>query len=61
MVDVVRKCGVPDDHQGSGIYIFIYHLNDGSIVAVGTPNLERLMYVDHMDVNGNSASLIVTK
>src|SRR5215831_849449 len=24
IIDVVRKCGIPDEHQGSGIYIFLY-------------------------------------
>jgi hypothetical protein len=24
MLDVVRRCGVPDQHTGSGIYIFVY-------------------------------------
>ena len=42
MLDVVRKCGVPDQHTGSGIYIFIYYLNDCSTVTVGTPDLKRL-------------------
>ena len=48
MVDVARKCGPPDEHQGSGISIFIYDMDDGSIVAVGTTDLEHgLMYVQH--------------
>src|SRR5215470_13382403 len=36
MIDVVKKCGIPDEHQGSGIFIFLYNLEDGSLVAVGT-------------------------
>jgi hypothetical protein len=36
MIDVVRRCGIPDEHQGSGIYIFPYDLDDGSLVAVRT-------------------------
>jgi hypothetical protein len=42
MLDVVRKCGVPDKHAGSGIYIFAYYMNDCSTVTVGTPDLKRL-------------------
>lgn len=42
MFDVVRKCGIPDRHVGSGIYIFAYYMNDCSIVTVGTPDLKRL-------------------
>jgi hypothetical protein len=42
MLDVVRKCGIPDKHAGSGIYIFVYYMNDCSTVTVGTPDLKRL-------------------
>ncbi len=49
MIDVVRKCGIPDEHQGSGIYIFVYDMADGSIVVVGTGDLQRLNYVDHIE------------
>jgi hypothetical protein len=42
MLDVVRKCGIPDKHAGSGIYIFVYYMNDCSTVSVGTPDLKRL-------------------
>jgi hypothetical protein len=42
MLDVVRKCGIPDRHTGSGIFIFVYYLNDCSTVAIGTPDLKRL-------------------
>ena len=42
MLDVVRKCGIPDEHAGSGIYIFVYYMNDCSTVTVGTPDLKRL-------------------
>lgn len=47
MVDVVRRCGIPDEHHGSGIYIFTYLLDDGSIVAIGTGDLKSLLYVQH--------------
>jgi hypothetical protein len=53
MTDVVRKCGIPDEHQGSGIYIFIYDMNDGSVVAVGTADLNHLMYVSHITDRGS--------
>jgi hypothetical protein len=42
MLDVIRKCGMPDKHAGSGIYIFIYYMKDCSTVSVGTPDLKRL-------------------
>lgn len=42
MIDVVRRCGLPDKHMGSGIYIFVYYMKDCSTVSVGTPDLEQL-------------------
>src|SRR5579862_3684950 len=57
MIDVVKKCGVPDEHQGSGIYIFLYDMDDGSLVAVGTANLKKLLYMDHIE-NSRSSSLL---
>jgi hypothetical protein len=42
MLDVVKKCGIPDQHTGSGIWIFVYYMNDCSTVMVGTPDLKRL-------------------
>ncbi len=42
MIDVVRKCGIPDRHTGSGVYIFVYYMSDCSIVTVGTPDLKRI-------------------
>ena len=58
MVDVVRKCGLPDEHQGSGIYIFVYRLQDGTTVRIGTANLKSLLYVQHVDKSGKSTPLI---
>jgi hypothetical protein len=57
MTDVVRKCGVPDEHQGSGIYIFLYDMNDGSVVVIGTADLERLLYVTRAASTGTKSLL----
>ena len=35
---VVEKCGRADEETGSGLYIFVWHLRDGSTVAIGTPS-----------------------
>jgi hypothetical protein len=59
MIDVVRKCGTPDEHQGSGIYIFLYDMDDGSLVVVGTADLKRLLYMNHIE-NSRSSSLLPT-
>jgi hypothetical protein len=58
MADVVRKCGVPDEHQGSGIYIFLYDMDDGSLVAVGTADLKKLLYLNHIQSAKSSSSLL---
>jgi hypothetical protein len=42
MLDVVRKCGIPDKHMGSGGYIFGYYMADCSTVSISTPDLKRL-------------------
>jgi len=42
MLDVIRKCGIPDKHMGSGVYIFVYYMTDCSTVSVSTPDLKRL-------------------
>lgn len=41
MMDVVRKCGIPDEDIGSGLMIFVYHLTDGSEVVIGTPSADQ--------------------
>jgi hypothetical protein len=41
MLDV-RKCGIPDKHMGSGVYILVYYMADCSTVSVSTPDLKRL-------------------
>ena len=48
-MEIIGKCGQPDELQGSGIEIYIYHLEDGSIVVIGTPNLhEKVMYAEQV-------------
>lgn len=58
MADVVRQCGAPDELGGSGINIFIYHLDDGSIVAIGaTDTTGPLLYANHIASSGKSTAL----
>jgi hypothetical protein len=62
MMDVVRRCGSPDEVGGSGIAIFVYHLNDGSLVAVGaTGATEQLLYASHIETSGKASALIPAK
>jgi hypothetical protein len=57
MTDVVRKCGIPDEHQGSGIYIFLYNMADGSVVVIGTADLKKLMYINQITDRGSRSLL----
>jgi hypothetical protein len=58
MLEVVGQCGEPDELGGSGINIFIYHLDDGSLVAVGATSMtEPLLYANHIATTGQTSSL----
>jgi hypothetical protein len=52
MYGVVEKCGRPNEDAGSGIYIFIYQLRDGSTVTIGTPSLDRIDRITCVDASG---------
>ena len=41
MYKIVEKCGYPDEEIGSGVYIFVYHLQHGSVIISG-PYLYRM-------------------
>jgi hypothetical protein len=58
MMDVVRKCGLPDEDQGSGLHVFVYRLRDGSAVYIGTGDLKSLLYAKHVDKSGKATPLI---
>jgi len=55
---VVQKCGRPDEELGSGVFIFVWHLADGSTVSVDTPYLSRIDYFQYTDGSGKSVSLL---
>jgi hypothetical protein len=58
MNTVVEKCGRPDEELGSGIYIFVWHLADGSTISIGTPYLDRIADVRFTDASGKTSSLL---
>ncbi|MCX6875330.1 MAG: hypothetical protein NTW21_16215 [Verrucomicrobia bacterium] len=35
--------------DGSGIHILVYRLSDGTWITVGTPDKNKLMYIEHAD------------
>src|SRR5258706_15580766 len=43
--DLKAKVGEPDRDDGSGIYILVYGLQDGSSVLVGSADNSRIIYV----------------
>ena len=55
---VVEKCGRPDEEVGSGMYIFLWHLDDRSTVSIGTPYLERIDYLLLTDTSGKKSLLL---
>lgn len=55
MLDVAKKCGVPDERRGSGISIFVYRLHDGSSVNIGTPDMSHLFYMNHVTASGSKS------
>ncbi len=58
MNDVVRQCGIPDELGGSGIAIYIYHLDDGSLVALGSAGpTGPLFYANRITASGKSLDL----
>jgi hypothetical protein len=61
MAAVVQKCGRPDEELGSGIYIFVWHLVDGSTVSIGTPTLEKIRDIRYADASGKTFLLFGTK
>jgi hypothetical protein len=55
---VVQKCGRPDEEVGSGLYVLVYHLQDGSSVMISTPDLNKLHYLSATDAQGEESVVI---
>lgn len=60
MNDVARECGIPDELGRSGLMIFIYHLDDESVVVIGaTSATGPLLYANHISASGKSSEIFV--
>jgi PBP1b-binding outer membrane lipoprotein LpoB len=59
MYAVVDKCGRPDQEMGSGIGIFIYHLEDKSTVTIRYTDINHIQDIEHVDKSGKTTSLLV--
>ena len=55
---VVQRCGRPDEDLGSGIYIFVWHLADGSTVSIGTPTLDMIHDIRYTPPSGKRSSIL---
>lgn len=50
MSKVRTKLGEPTRDIGSGIHIYVYELQDGSSVSIGSPDGSDIWYVRHGDI-----------
>ena len=55
---VVQKCGRPDEELGSGFFIFVWHMADGSSIAIGTPSLDKIYDVTYTAPSGKISSFL---
>jgi hypothetical protein len=53
--------GRPDQDVGSGIYIFLYNLDDGSYVIMGFITTEKVYYVFHCKNTENGEREIIER
>ena len=54
---VMRLFGKPDEDRGSGIHIYVYHLDDSTEVWVACT--DKLMYANHLDKDGNLLKTLI--
>ncbi len=55
---VVQACGRPGEDPCSGLFCFVWHLDDGNTIVIGTPYLERIDRVTLTDKSGKQSSLL---
>jgi hypothetical protein len=53
----IELFGEPDKITGSGLVIYIYHLNDRRSIWLGFPGAEPIMYARLEDQDGNAVDL----
>ena len=62
IAEIVTKCGLPDELGGSGIYVFTYHLTDGTYVNISSAGTDTpILYANHLDANGHGTDLVPVK
>lgn len=62
MSEIVTKCGAPDELSGSGVYVFSYHLSDGTNVNISATGTDTpILYANHLDAEGRGSDLVSVK
>lgn len=62
MSEIVNRCGVPDELSGSGVYVFTYHLSDGTFVNISATGTDTpIFYANHLDAEGRGSDLVSVK
>jgi hypothetical protein len=62
MLEVVSRCGLPDELSGSGVYVFTYHLRDGSFVHISAKSTDSpILEAYVLDAEGRGSSLFAAK
>lgn len=62
MKEIVSMCGVPDDLGGSGVYVFSYHLRDGTYVNISATGIDSpILYANHLNGEGRGDDLVSMK
>jgi hypothetical protein len=46
--EIVRRVGPPEDEVGCCMYVYRYHLSDGSLVLVTSPDRMQILRVTHV-------------
>lgn len=59
MRDIFLIVGTPDDEVGSGLFIFVYNLDDSTKVWIGTTSLDSTpLYITHILKDGTRIQLL---
>jgi len=62
MSEIASKYGLPDEFGGSGIYVFTYHLKDGTFVNISAEGTDSpILYANRIDADGRRSDVISEK
>jgi hypothetical protein len=55
---ILSSFGQPDQDVGSGIHIWAYNLDDGSMVQIGSADGSTILYLDHVFPGGKRTRIL---